>query len=147
MICEIKFVKQAVKLAVLERRRVQVACIQETRWKGAKTRELGSGNMLFYHGPTKGKNGVGIILCAEWKTKVITLQRQSDRLMAVKLTTESGILNVVSTYAPQQGCMEDDKEEFRVQLEAMIRSIPEEEDLMIGVDLNRHVGEEAGYKE
>ena len=44
--------------------------------------------------------------------------------------------------------MEDDKEEFREELEAMIRSIPEEEDLVIGGDLNRHVGEEAeGYEE
>ena len=70
------------------------------------------------------------------------------QVVAVKLTTESDILNVASAYAPQQGCMEDDKEEFREELEAMIRSIPEEEDLMIGSDLNGHVEEEAeGYEE
>lgn len=35
---------------VLERRKLDVPSIQETRWKGSKTREMGSGSKLFYNG-------------------------------------------------------------------------------------------------
>ena len=32
------------------RRKIDIACIQETKWKGAKAREIGEGYKMFYHG-------------------------------------------------------------------------------------------------
>ena len=37
---------------VLNRRRIAIACLQETRWKGSKAKELGDGYKLYYHGET-----------------------------------------------------------------------------------------------
>ena len=34
----------------MTRRNIDIACIQETRWKGAKAREIGEGYKMFYHG-------------------------------------------------------------------------------------------------
>ena len=48
---------------LMERRNVRVLCVQETRWKGNKARELGGDCKLFYSGADeRGRNGVGIIL-------------------------------------------------------------------------------------
>ena len=34
----------------MTRRKIDIACIQETQWKGAKAREIGEGYKMFYHG-------------------------------------------------------------------------------------------------
>ena len=40
----------------------QHLCVQETKWKGSKARELENGFKLFYIGEDGRRNGVGIIL-------------------------------------------------------------------------------------
>ncbi|VDP27898.1 unnamed protein product [Heligmosomoides polygyrus] len=45
---------------LMKRRRIQVLCLQETRWKGAKAREIGEGVKLYYSGEDTKRNGVGI---------------------------------------------------------------------------------------
>lgn len=37
-------------LEMMQRRKVDILCVQETRWKGSKARSLGEGFKLFYHG-------------------------------------------------------------------------------------------------
>ena len=46
-------------------------CVQETKWKGAKTKEIGYGYKLFYSGVHNKRNGVGVILDKELKENVI----------------------------------------------------------------------------
>ncbi|XGW21238.1 hypothetical protein V3C99_004300, partial [Haemonchus contortus] len=43
---------------LMKRRNIQVLCLQETRWKGAKAREIGEGVKLFYNGEDTKRNGV-----------------------------------------------------------------------------------------
>ena len=40
----------------LRRRKISIACVQETKWVGAKAREI-DGFKLWYSGLTKAKNG------------------------------------------------------------------------------------------
>ena len=48
---------------LMERKKLGVMCIQETRWKGNKARELGAGFKLFYSSADANRrSGVGIIL-------------------------------------------------------------------------------------
>ena len=35
---------------MMERRKVDILCVQETKWKGSKTRSIGGGFKLLYHG-------------------------------------------------------------------------------------------------
>ncbi|KAK3564765.1 hypothetical protein QTP86_025281 [Hemibagrus guttatus] len=44
---------------VMERRKVDILCVQETRWKGSKARSIGTGFKLFYYGVDSKRNGVG----------------------------------------------------------------------------------------
>lgn len=46
------------------------------------------------------------------KIKEVDLERKSDRIIMIKLVCEEKISNLISTYAPQVGCEESEKEEF-----------------------------------
>ena len=71
---------------LMERRGVSVLCVQETRWKGDKARELGDGYKLLYSGANKeGRNGVGIVLSKSLKDNIVSVKRVSDRIMVIKL--------------------------------------------------------------
>ena len=97
---------------MMQRRKVDILCVQETRWKGSKARSLGAGFKLFYHGVDGKRNGVGVILKEELVRNVLEVKRVSDRVMSLKIEIEGVMLNVVSGYAPQVGCELEEKEKF-----------------------------------
>ena len=71
---------------LMERRKVGVLCVQETRWKGDKAKELGGGCKLLRSGANKqGRNGVGIVLSKDLKEDLISVSKRSDRVMSIKL--------------------------------------------------------------
>ena len=64
----------------------------------------------------------------------------SDRIIKIKCEVEDEIINVLSVYAPQVGCKEEEKKIFWEELEDTIRDIPVRERTWLGDDLNGHVG-------
>ncbi|KAK3565302.1 hypothetical protein QTP86_005478 [Hemibagrus guttatus] len=126
---------------VMERRKVDILCVQETRWKGSKARSIGAGFKLFYYGVDSKRNGVGVVLKEEFVRNVLEVKRVSDRVMSLKLEFEGVMLNVVSGYAPQVGCELEEKERFWSELDEVMESIPTGERVVIGADFNGHVGE------
>ncbi|KAK3570513.1 hypothetical protein QTP86_020086 [Hemibagrus guttatus] len=125
----------------MERRKVDILCVQETRWKGSKARSIGAGFKLFYYGVDSKRNGVGVVLKEEFGRNVLEVKRVSDRVMSLKLEIEGVMLNVVSGYAPQVGCGLEEKERFWSELDEVMESIPTGERVVIGADFNGHVGE------
>ncbi|KAK3510464.1 hypothetical protein QTP70_008662 [Hemibagrus guttatus] len=126
---------------MMERRKVDILCVQETRWKGSKARSIGAGFKLFYYGVDSKRNGVGVVLKEEFVRNVLEVKRVSDRVMSLKLEIEGVMLNVVNGYAPQVGCELEEKERFWSELDEVMESIPTGERVVIGADLNGHVGE------
>ncbi|KAK3561329.1 hypothetical protein QTP86_030628 [Hemibagrus guttatus] len=126
---------------MMERRKVDILCVQETRWKGSKARSIGAGFKLFYYGVDSKRNGVGVVLKEEFVRNVLEVKRVSDRVMSLKLKTEGVMLNVVSGYAPQVGCELEEKERFWSELDEVMESIPTGERVVIGAGFNGHVGE------
>ncbi|KAK3543990.1 hypothetical protein QTP70_032748, partial [Hemibagrus guttatus] len=126
---------------MMERRKVDILCVQETRWKGSKARSIGAGFKLFYYGVDSKRNGVGVVLKEEFVRNVLEVKRVSDRVMSLKLEIEGVMLNVVSGYAPQIGCELEEKERFWSELDEVMESIPTGERVVIGADFNGHVGE------
>ena len=51
------------------------------------------------------------------------------------------MLNVISAYAPQVGCIREEKETFWLDLDETVEKIPRNERIVVGADLNGHVGE------
>jgi exonuclease III len=130
------------------RRRVNILCVQETKWKGQKAKEVeGSGFKLWYTGAVSGRNGVGILIDRSFKDGVVDVKRQGDRIILVRLVVGDMTLNVISAYAPQVGLSESVKRQFWEDLDSMVSTVPIREKLFIGGDLNGHVGAtKAGYE-
>ncbi|KAK3511475.1 hypothetical protein QTP70_008958 [Hemibagrus guttatus] len=118
----------------MERRKVDILCVQETRWKGSKARSIGAGFKLFYYGVDSKRNGVGVVLKEEFVKNVLEVKRVSDRVMSLKLEIEGVLLNVVSGYAPQVGCELEEKERFWSELDEVR---PTGERVVIGADFER----------
>ncbi|KAK3556427.1 hypothetical protein QTP70_008339 [Hemibagrus guttatus] len=56
---------------MMERRKVDILCVQETRWKGSKARCIGAGFKLFYYSVDSKRNGVGVVLKEEFVRNVL----------------------------------------------------------------------------
>nr|GEU39134.1 hypothetical protein [Tanacetum cinerariifolium] len=129
---------------VLERHRVDIACFQETKWKGSSTKE-GNGYNLWYSGSKTGsqtaRNGVGIIVKECLKDKVVHVNRCSDRIISLTLVIEGETVNVISAYVLQVGLGEDEKKTFWDSLDEVVRVFPTDQQLILGGDLNGHIGE------
>lgn len=68
---------------IMERGKSKILSVQETRWKGIKTKELSKGYKLNYSGLNKaGRNGVRIIVNGDLKSCVVNVQRKSDQIMS-----------------------------------------------------------------
>lgn len=74
------------------------------------------------------------------KEEVCGVDRINDRIMSVKLTIGGDIITVLSVYAPQTGCSEEEKDTFWKILDGVTMEIPDNERVIIGGDLNGHVG-------
>ena len=122
-------------------RRVDILCVQETRWKGNKAKEIGGGCKLLYSGADEsGRSGVGIIVNNDLKEIVGEVKRSSSQIMKIKLMLSEKVLNVISAYAPQVGCDVEEKSLFWQELDEVLTSIPDEERVVLGGDLNGHIG-------
>ena len=124
---------------VLRRRKVDIACVQEVKWKVSKARNVGHGYKLFYHGDTSNRNGVGIIVREERTKDILEISRISDRIILLKLARPNTkeVTTIISAYEPQQGLSELEKDQFYEQLETATRQA---ETVIIDGDLNGHVG-------
>ncbi|EYC22491.1 hypothetical protein Y032_0017g3383 [Ancylostoma ceylanicum] len=124
--------------ATPKKRKVDIACVQETRWKGAKSRDICDGCKLIYHGTTSGPNGVGVIVNNDYRDFVTSVQRVPDRLMSI--TEGRKVLRIVYAYAPQCGCTDDTKGQFYRSFEELPHGFVEGENVIRGRDFNGHVG-------
>ncbi|KAK3571709.1 hypothetical protein QTP86_017856, partial [Hemibagrus guttatus] len=97
---------------MMERRKVDILCVQETRWKGSKARSIGAGFKLFYYGVDSKRNGVGVVVKEEFVRNVLEV-----------------------------GCELEEKERFWSELDEVMESIPTGERVVIGADFNGHVDE------
>ena len=95
--------------------------MEETKWIGKTTRQLGNGCKLFYSGYGKKTNGVGTVLRMKMTEKVVEVDRYSDRTMRVNLTVAKELWNAMFVYTPQVGRPWEEKESFVEELEDMIR--------------------------
>lgn len=77
---------------VLRTKRVDITCIQETKWKGVQARECYRCK-LWYFDAEKARNGVGILLSSEFKDNVIKVSKRCDMIMMIKVIVED-VVNI-----------------------------------------------------
>ena len=107
----------------MERRKINIMCVQETKWKGSKASELENCFKLFYIGEDGRRNGMGNILNDVMKRGVLSVKRISDIIIWVKVALNGEIINIMSAYAPQTGCGENEKIQFCEENDEELRDI------------------------
>ena len=136
---------------MLARRRIDICCLQETRYKNEGCTTIGSGDQkykLWYVGNGDSTNGVGIMTKHELADCVIDVTRYSDRLISIKLVIEDKVWHVFSMYAPQVGRSTAEKQAFWESVEDEIGKVPSNDGLILAGDTNAHIGTDiTGYEE
>ena len=76
------------------------------------------------------------------------MERPSDRVMRMKVEIEGEVWNIISCYAPQTGCPEYEKDQFRGTIDSDMQAVKRSERLVVAGYLNGHVGSDRiGYDE
>ena len=129
---------------MMERRKIHILGMNETKWKGKNSKLLRGGYKLYWHGHNKEtKNGVGLVLHKDIDP-ITDVSFISDRIIKARVNLEKNSFTILQVYAPQQGCSEDEKEKFREVLEDQVK----EDNIMIIGDLNAQIGiDRNGYEE
>ncbi|XP_026016523.1 uncharacterized protein LOC113017592 [Astatotilapia calliptera] len=79
-------------------------------------------------------------LIIKLRHNVVEVTRISDRIMSVKIDADPTVLRIISCYAPQTNCPDEEKTEFWRALDDHLQTISPEEHVAVGGDLNGHVG-------
>ncbi|EPB68096.1 hypothetical protein ANCCEY_12813 [Ancylostoma ceylanicum] len=129
---------------MLERRRIDICAVQETKWSGSKPKEIGSGYKMMYHGSPRTRARVGIIVSEKFREAVIEVQRYDDRLMKIMIASDSAKIHFFSAYAPHP---------LLLSICSAIRAlgqettaVPSKDFVIVAGDLNGHVGTEKNGK-
>ncbi|ESN98869.1 hypothetical protein HELRODRAFT_162330 [Helobdella robusta] len=133
----------------LQRRMVDVAALQEIRWKGEGTRFVGAkgGRYKLWWKGNDGTGGVGVMVREELVEKVLEVRRRSNGVIVVVMVFGKVIVRVISGYAPQQSRKEKEKDRFYDDVSDEIGQAGLDEFVVLLGDLNGHVGADAdGYE-
>ncbi|ESN91380.1 hypothetical protein HELRODRAFT_70512, partial [Helobdella robusta] len=130
-------------MEMLERRRIDICCLQETRWNLNGVCHVNSDKekyKLFWNDQKTAKNGVRIFVREPLAQEVLDIKRINSPLMWIKLRIDKQTMIIFSAYAPQTGESEKMKKDFWTAFSDTISTIPKSETILIGCDLNDHVG-------
>ena len=84
---------------------------------------------------------MGTVVREQLAESVLEVKRVLDRLMAIKLEVKGSVLNIVSAYALKVNSNIEEKNDFWEDLDGLIESVSKQERIVLGADLNGHVGE------
>jgi len=136
-------------LLALSDRKVDLACIQETRSKGSSCKFYGAKGQrykLFWMGGGERLDGIRIFVAEKWVDGVVSVERHSKRVLILRMVLDNGLLNVLSVYAPHSGKPEEEKESFWNEVFHVVSCIPQNEMVVLAGDINGHIGSSyAGY--
>ncbi|VDO99439.1 unnamed protein product [Heligmosomoides polygyrus] len=124
----------------LERRRVDLCAVQETRWSCRKSRDIGRGFKAVLCGSPRTTGGVGVMISERFRDSIVGVERFDDRLMKVVVAAKERPYHFFSAYAPQTGCSDQAKDEIWNLLDEMTAEVPTKDVIIVAGDLNGHVG-------
>ncbi|EPB70089.1 hypothetical protein ANCCEY_10810 [Ancylostoma ceylanicum] len=104
----------------MKQRRIRVLCLQETRWKGCKAKEIGDGIKLYYHGLATKNSGVAIAVAPPLKDHVSSVTRLEIRKWQLALADAGLKLNTKKTEV--MSSTEEDYQVFDVSATAFAQA-------------------------
>jgi len=112
----------------LAERRMDVACVQEVRWRGSGCRlfdAIGKRYKLFWMGSKANTDGVGIFVAEKWVDSVVSVERHSEKALVLKMVLGDCLLNIFTVYAPHSGKPDEKKERFWNEVFHFVSYVPQ----------------------
>ena len=125
------------------RTRIDLCCIQESRWKGCTARLISAKGFKYkfiWSGDNSGFRGVGVLLNENWIDKVISVARLNHRIMSIRVLADKLIINFFSVCAPQTRLSVVEKDSSYSVLLSNISIVSPDEYLLVCGNFNGHVG-------
>ena len=139
---DLQNISDARKTAVINnellRLQIDIAALQETRLADSgtlKEKEF----TFFWQGKSAGdrrEHGVGFAVRNTLLGMVEPGDKGSERLMTLRLHTSEGPVTLVSAYAPTLTSTAEAKDEFYININSVVKSIPPKEHVIILGDFN-----------
>ena len=85
------------------RKRIDICCVQESRWKGFSARLISGFKYKFiWIRDNLGFGGVSVLVNENWFDKVNSVVRLNHRIMSIRILVGKLIINIFCVYAPQR---------------------------------------------
>ena len=125
----------------MEKYRLEILGVSETKMKGNGSRAVGKGRCIFA-GIEKGraKAGVAIFMLERVSQYLREWKCVSKRIVKIRLRIEGVWVSVIQVYAPTEDSKNEVKDSFYEQLEGTVRGVPKQVKLVVLGDLNARVG-------
>ena len=98
---------------------MDLCAVQEHRWAGStlasQSRQIQGKNStykFFWSGNRSGQGGAGVLIAEKWVSKVVGVERISDRIILIRVRLGKATFTFISVYAPQCGLPEAVKDSF-----------------------------------
>ena len=124
---------------MMKRRKMEVLCVQETKWKGGRARKMAEGYKMLHAQGYGRSNGVGIIMNEEISKEVVRVERWQGGIIAVWMMIRQQLVCVICVYGPQTGRTEAEKETFREEVERLAGLSGGQTMLCVTGDFNAHI--------
>ena len=99
----------------LRKRRVDMCCIQEVKWKSQVARFVGTSGRrykLWWPGNDAGFKGVGNLVKKEISGNVVEVRRKSDRVIAIVRTLDRKVMRIIRAYGSRSQRPDTEKVHF-----------------------------------
>lgn len=127
----------------MERYKLAIIGLSETRWNGFGEFRLRDGKTLLYSGKEEGENhesGVGILLTREARRSLLEWKPISDRIITAQFKTRVRNIYLVQCYAPTEQADAQEKDNFYGQLGEVLARIKKKDIKIVMGDLNAKIG-------
>ena len=104
--------RSAEVVETLHRRKIDVCCVQETRWTGSGARVMGKGMSkykFFWQGCKDGNAVVGFHIPDRWIDRILDVKRVNERIMCLKVLIGDKLVTCICAYVPQTGRSAEEK--------------------------------------
>lgn len=129
----------------ISRLRVDIAAIQEVRWKGSGNVQ-GRDYVIFYSGSNeKHAFGTAFIVPLRLKDIVMEFQPINERLCKLRMRGKKYNVTLINVHAPTEEKDEEEKEIFYDQLDRALAAIPSSDMKIVLGDFNAQVGKETVF--
>jgi hypothetical protein len=128
-------------LTEIERMKIDITVVTETKKKGTGSMEIG-GKIFLYSGVEKNRraaSGEGIILNQSRRKRITAYTWASDRIIKLKLKTVRNNCLIIRVYAPVEGNKQETEDLYK-QLQDCINTAGKNDYVVAAGDLNARTG-------